>query len=93
MLRGYIIAYDIMEPKRLYKVHKALKGYGIGIQYSIFQCYLTKAQFLELKMKIEDIIKDVDRIVIIPLCPSCSSDIETMGMQDILDKPKGYKIY
>jgi CRISPR-associated protein Cas2 len=36
MAKEYIISYDIRHPKRLQRVHKALLGYGIPLQYSVF---------------------------------------------------------
>ena len=32
----YILAYDIADPKRLQKVHKQLKKWGLPLQYSVF---------------------------------------------------------
>ena len=39
-----VIAYDIPEDKRRTKVAKALEGYGERMQYSLFECRITKVQ-------------------------------------------------
>ncbi len=36
-----IIVYDIANPRRLYKVAKILKDYGVRVQYSKFELELT----------------------------------------------------
>lgn len=38
----YILAYDIADPKRLKKVHKQLKKWGIPLQYSVFTLDLSE---------------------------------------------------
>jgi CRISPR-associated endonuclease Cas2 len=37
MRRNFIVTYDICDPKRLRKVFKLCKGYGIHLQYSVFE--------------------------------------------------------
>ena len=38
----YILAYDIADPKRLQKVHKQLKKWGLPLQYSVFTLDLSE---------------------------------------------------
>ena len=40
----YLVCYDIRDPKRWRRCFKLLKGYGEGLQYSVFRCRLTKRQ-------------------------------------------------
>jgi CRISPR-associated protein Cas2 len=44
MMRAYLIAYDIREPKRLGRVHRYLKRIGLALQYSVFVVRLTERQ-------------------------------------------------
>lgn len=37
----HILAYDIADPKRLRRVHKLLKAWGMPVQYSVFVVDLT----------------------------------------------------
>lgn len=39
-VRQAIIAYDISDNKRRYRVHRLLKQYGLPTQYSVFACAL-----------------------------------------------------
>lgn len=35
-MRCWIVAYDITEPKRLQRIHRAMLKYAIPIEYSVF---------------------------------------------------------
>lgn len=49
----YLVAYDIRNPKRLYKVHRVLKEFACGGQKSAFECYLTDGECSELIARVE----------------------------------------
>ena len=36
----YLVSYDISDPKRLRKVARSLEGFGVRLQYSVFECPL-----------------------------------------------------
>nr|WP_044199284.1 CRISPR-associated endonuclease Cas2 [Oscillochloris trichoides] len=76
----YIIAYDIPDDKRRTKIHRTLCGYGTWTQYSLFECWLTKRQILELQAKLaKHIIPDRDSIRFYTLCGSCQNNVITVG--------------
>jgi CRISPR-associated protein Cas2 len=76
----YLVAYDISDPKRLRKVAQTCEDFGTRRQYSIFLCRLTAANLVRLKSRLYDIIHlHEDQILIIPLCPRCQDQIETLG--------------
>lgn len=67
----YVVSYDIMDPKRLQKVHRTMKGFGEAIHYSVFRCDLTPKGRVELVAALTDLIKhDQDRVMIVDLGPS-----------------------
>ena len=67
----YVVSYDIMDPKRLQRVHKTMKGFGEPIHYSVFRCDLSPKGRVELVAALTDLIKhDQDRIMIVDLGPS-----------------------
>ena len=67
-LKVFIVSYDISDPKRLYRVHKTMKGFGDPIHYSVFRCNLSDKDKIELIAILTEIIKhDEDRIMIIDL--------------------------
>jgi len=69
-LNVYIVSYDISDQKRLYAVHKAMKGYGDALHYSVFRCNLSPKGKVELVATLTNTIKhDEDRVMIINLGP------------------------
>mgnify|MGYP001408461485 CR=1 FL=1 len=36
----YLVSYDISHPKRLRRVARAMEGFGVRLQYSVFECAL-----------------------------------------------------
>lgn len=54
MTNTYIVSYDISDPKRLRRVYKLMKGWGLHMQYSVFQCSLTRQGLVELRSALED---------------------------------------
>ena len=69
-LNCYVVSYDIREPKRLCKVHRAMKGFGEPVHYSVFRCDLTERGRVDMISVLTDLIApDEDRIMIIDLGP------------------------
>ncbi|MQM39394.1 CRISPR-associated endoribonuclease Cas2 [wastewater metagenome] len=60
---NYLVCYDIRDPKRLRRVHRCMRGWGLPLQYSVFYCRLTpalrKALIAELRERIDDGADDV----------------------------------
>jgi hypothetical protein len=50
MLR--LIAYDIANPKRWRHVCETCEDYGVRVQYSLFECWLTDDTFQALSSKL-----------------------------------------
>lgn len=67
----YIVSYDICDPKRLRRVFKAMKGWGIHVQYSVFQCEISKRSLIELQSELDDLIDHhADQVLFINVGPS-----------------------
>jgi CRISPR-associated protein Cas2 len=78
----YIIAYDIPDDKRRTKVHRVLCGYGAWTQYSLFECWLSRRQILELRVKLaRHLIEQRDSVRFYPLCGSCQPKVITVGSE------------
>ena len=79
-----MVSYDIMNPKRLQKVHKTMKGFGDPLHYSVFRCDLTPKGRVELIAALTNLIKhDEDRVMIIDLGPAdgtAEDRIEFLGV-------------
>ncbi|MCB1144582.1 MAG: CRISPR-associated endonuclease Cas2 [Leptospiraceae bacterium] len=65
----YLLMYDIVNPKRLQKIHKICKGYGQQIQYSVFLCQLTREDLEILKGKLSKWVNTDDQILFIRIKP------------------------
>lgn len=75
-----IVSYDISEDKRRTKIHNILKSYGQWVQYSIFECELTKTQYAKLRHRLSKLIKsEEDNIRFYFLCGCCQGKIERIG--------------
>lgn len=42
MRNSFIVCYDICDPKRLAKVFKTMRAWGDHLQYSVFECQLSR---------------------------------------------------
>jgi CRISPR-associated protein Cas2 len=66
--RRYIITYDISDPKRLRGVARTLEGYGVRLQFSVFECLLDSLRLSKAKAALQTIIDGTeDQILIICL--------------------------
>lgn len=71
MQSSYIVTYDIREAKRLRQVFKTMKNWGSHLQYSVFECQLTKSELIQLKSELKQIIHhDLDQVLLIDLGPA-----------------------
>ncbi|MBK7387060.1 MAG: CRISPR-associated endonuclease Cas2 [Methanothrix sp.] len=88
----FVVSYDIMDPRRLQRVHKSMKGFGEPIHYSVFRCNLTPKGRVELIAALTGLIKhDQDRIMIIDLGPAdggADDRIEFIGVRAVDSSPK-----
>ena len=74
-----IVSYDISEDKRRTKIHNILKSYGQWVQYSIFECDLTQAQYAKLRFRLNKLIEAEDSIRFYFLCTCCQGKVERIG--------------
>jgi len=82
-----VIAYDIPEDKRRTKVAKALEGYGERMQYSLFECRITKVQYLRLRARLEELIEpEEDEVSFYFLCEADVKRIERIGRRRLLSE-------
>jgi len=47
-----LVSFDIPDDRRRGRVHRLLSGFGAWVQYSVFECYLTKRQQVELAARL-----------------------------------------
>jgi CRISPR-associated protein Cas2 len=51
-----VVSYDMEDDKRRGRIHRILKSFGQWVQYSVFECNLTRAQYLVLRDRLDDYI-------------------------------------
>ena len=83
----YVVAYDIPDDKRRTKVHKVLKGFGEWTEFSLFECFLTKKELLQMRAKLDKLLDSrTDRVRIYTICDTCLTKIETVGIPEPVEQ-------
>jgi CRISPR-associated protein Cas2 len=78
----YVVAYDTPSDRRRAKIHKTLSGFGQWTQFSLFECFLTDKQYLQLRQRLDKHLKpEEDSLRFYPLCAACTGKVETVGGQ------------
>ena len=76
-----VVSYDISDDKRRRKVAEIMEGYGYRVQYSVFECDLTKKQMAEMKRALRPHVRsqEMDNIRFYPLPADAVALIQVMG--------------
>jgi CRISPR-associated protein Cas2 len=81
--RRYIVTYDISDPKRLRGVAQTLEGYGVRLQFSVFECLLDSMRLSKAKLALEAVIDaSEDQVLFIALGPETTDvglSLESLG--------------
>ena len=69
----FILSYDITDDKNRRKMAETLEGYGVRVQYSVFEAWLGRGQLGKLTRLVEPFINagQGDSLKIYTLCASC----------------------
>ena len=80
----YVISYDLSNNKLRNKVAKVLEGYGRRVQYSVFECRISKKQMEQLYGKLLPIMQrePEGNIRIYQLCMNCEKQLQTIGIKN-----------
>ena len=80
----YLVSYDICHPRRLRRVARALEGFGVRLQYSVFECPLDAMRLAKLKAELQELVNhEEDQVLFVSLGPSAgdaSLVFEAMGL-------------
>lgn len=81
MEHTYLVCYDIRDPRRWRKVHRAMKGIGEWLQLSVFHCRLTREKHLRMQDRLGEIInRSEDHLLIIDLGPADSVSLRVQSI-------------
>jgi CRISPR-associated protein Cas2 len=87
----WLVAYDISDPKRLYRVAKLMKRYGTRVQWSVFECRLDHVRLKQLANEIRATIKPRhDRVQIYRLCDVCQQRFAESGQAALITDAELY---
>lgn len=80
MRHHYIVSYDICDPTRLRRVHRAVRDFGDPLQLSVFACMLTPLDRSTLEARLLDIIDTtIDQVMLVRLGPVHPGDVAPPG--------------
>lgn len=75
-----VVAYDIPDDRRRKRVANILEDYGERVQYSVFECELTKEQRATMERLIADEIDESeDGVRLYAICERCVKRISILG--------------
>lgn len=80
--RRWMIAYDISDHRQRRLIHKLLQDHGHRVQYSVFECELSRKQQQVLRARLCAFLAEGDSIRWYPLCHWCHSRIQYAGSGD-----------
>ncbi len=87
----YLAAYDVSCPRRLHAALLVLKGYASGGQKSVFECFLTARERVELLDAVREVIDPVeDRFLLLPLAGD--RRVGTLGIALAPEDPNYYYV-
>lgn len=76
-----VVSYDIKDDHRRGKIFKILKNFGQWVQFSVFECDITKVDYLRMRDRLEQQInqEEGDSIRFYFLCENDVEKIERIG--------------
>ena len=80
----YLVCYDVVNDRRRTKVANLLKGYGLRVQKSVFECVLNSDQLTMIQTKAAKILDEkTDQIRFYPLSAHCRRKVLIVGFQPL----------
>ena len=81
-MKFYLVCYDVVKDTRRNRVAKLLKGYGLRVQKSVFECLLNDDQLELLKTRIDRTLEPKeDQVRFYPMSGHTRRKVLVMGMQ------------
>lgn len=80
MERAYLVLYDIANPRRLTRAADIVLDYGVRVQKSVYEVWLTPQTYRVLRQRLADVIEpEEDGVKIFPMCEACVAQRITLG--------------
>jgi CRISPR-associated protein Cas2 len=79
-----VVVYDISDNKRRTRLHKKLLNFGTPVQYSVFECLVTKSDYNMMKQQVvRTTKKKLDHIRFYTICEGCKKKVEIIGRSEL----------
>lgn len=76
----WVIAYDTPSHRRRRKFAQLLEGYGLRVQWSVFECELRSEQLQRLRQRLERlVVKEEDSVRFWPVPERSSQQVIHLG--------------
>lgn len=80
----HLVCYDIREPRRLKRIHRHMKRWGLPLQYSVFYCWLTPPEHCRLARELNGLIDKYEDDVRIYAVQECVK-LHWLGLRPLPD--------
>ena len=88
-----LVAYDIADPKRLARCARVCEGYGVRVQYSLFECRLEDTEFADFWLQLlAEIDETEDRLVAYQIDARAAKETLTAGTMVCSEKVVCYLV-
>ena len=88
-----LVAYDIADSKRLYRVARVCEDWGVRVQYSLFECRLEEPQFARFwQQLLSEIDPAQDRVVAYKIDARCARETLSAGTMVCSEKVVCYLV-
>ena len=75
-----MVTYDITDPKRLKRLHKFLKEFGLNTQKSVFECDIDDSALKKIRQYCKESLDlDEDSVRIYKICSRCMNHVGLSG--------------
>jgi len=82
----YVICYDIEDNKIRKKVSELLEGYGVRVNFSVFEADLKRDEVIFLLKEIKKIVSKSDSVRFYHLCKNCiEKSFEVCNRLDVFE--------
>ena len=88
----WLVSYDISNDKARRQVADCLENHGHRVQFSVFECHITRAQLGRLRTEVQTKIAMEDSVRWYPVCKWCSDKIGRQGIGRLTDDPDFFKV-
>jgi CRISPR-associated protein Cas2 len=80
-----LVIYDIADPRRLNRIAKVMKDYGLRVQRSVFEVDVSPPVFGEMRRRTERVIDPFeDGVKYFPACGKCSGVWFSIGQGGVV---------